>query len=156
MWTRIVVIAALVVLGASPAASQKPASSGEDQKRLADLIAQGQGPYTRISDSAWSTPYRGKSMSSITVRIATAEGGIFFFVDLFDRKSITLSRNLLVKMAEMNAEFDYGKIALTGDAIQVRVDVRAKLLDAEQFRGMEKQAASIADEAYAVIKDFVQ
>lgn len=135
---------------------EKSAAPTADQQRLASLIAQGEGPYTKLAEGIWSTPYRGKKMPSITVRIAAAEGGTFFYVDLFERKAIVLSRNLLLKIAELNSDVDYGKIALTDDALQVRVDVRAKLLDLAEFKAMEAQAASIADEAYGVIKDFVQ
>lgn len=140
------------------AAQEKNAqASSTDHKRLADLVAKGVGPYTKLAEGVWTTSYRGKNIGgNISIRIAAAEGGIFFFVDLFDRKSITLSRNLLLKIAELNSNFDYGKIALTDAALQVRLDVRAKLVDADEFKMLEQQAANMADEAYGIIKDFVQ
>ena len=161
MWIKVLLVLVMCTGISAQAAGQgrssdEPSSSTADQKHLAELVAQGEGPYTKLSESAWSTPYRGKNMPSITVRVATAQGGIFFFVDLFERKSISLSRNLLLKIAELNSNFDYGKVALTDDALQVRLDVRAKLVDAHEFKMMESQIASVADEAYGIIKDFVQ
>jgi len=151
----LVCIMSLASIGQASSSDQAAAKT-LGPKRLAELVAKGEGPYTKLNDNAWSTPYKGKNLPTFTVRIAAAEDGIFFFVDLFDRKTITLSRNLLVKIAELNSDFDYGKIALTKDVLQVRLDVKAKLLDLEEFKALESQIASIADEAYGVLKDFVQ
>jgi len=140
----------------APAQKAQPLALAPDQQRLAQLIAQSDGPYTKLTEGVWSTPYRGKNMSNLTVRVATAQGGIFFFVHLFDRKSIALSRNLLLKIAELNSSFDYGKVALSDDELEVRVDMRAKLMDLEEFKAMEAQAAAVGDEAYGVLRDFVQ
>jgi hypothetical protein len=137
-------------------AAQQPAPPSAGQKRLEDLVKRAEGPYTKVGNYAWSTPYRGKNMSGITVRIVAAEEGVFFFVDLFDRKTVPLSRNLLLKVAELNSHFDYAKIALTDDSLQVRLDCRAKLLDLDEFKALESQIASVADEAYPLLKDFIQ
>jgi hypothetical protein len=156
MWRQILIVCAVCVgIGGQPSGQQTAAPTA-DHKRLGEIIAKVEGPYTKVADGVWTTPYRGKVLQSITVRVAAAQGGIFFFVDLFERKSITLSRALLVKIAELNSQFDYVKIALSDDALLLRLDVRAKLMDPEEFKAMESQAASAADEAYAIIKDFVQ
>jgi hypothetical protein len=78
---------------------------------------------------------------------------VFFFVDLFDKKSITLSRNLLVKIAELNSTFDYLKIALDDDSVQLRADMPGRLMDGHEFKRMEAQVAAAADEAYGILKD---
>jgi hypothetical protein len=157
MCTRtFVVLGMCIAVFAQIAAQENPVKPTVDQTRLGELIAKAEGPYTKLAVGVWSTPYRGKNMPAITVRIAAAQGGIFFFVDLFERKSVSLSRNLLVKIAELNSDFDYGKVALSEDALLVRLDVRAKLIDLDEFKAMEAQTANIADQAYGVIKDFVQ
>lgn len=137
-------------------ASGQSGAPSAGQKRLEELVKGAEGPYTKVGAYAWSTPYKGKNLSGITVRIVAAEEGVFFFGDLFDRKSVALSRNLLLKVAELNSHFDYAKLALTEDSLQVRLDVRAKLLDLEEFKALESQIASVADEAYPQLKDFIQ
>ena len=59
----------------------------QSHKRFAELIASADGTYTRIADGVWQTAYKGKNMPIINVRIATAEGGVLFFVDLFERSA---------------------------------------------------------------------
>jgi hypothetical protein len=157
MWTQTLAVVVVWIAAFGPTVGQeKPTAPTPAQNRLGELVAQGEGPYTKVGVGAWSTPYRGKNLPIITIRIAAADGGIFFFVDLFERKSITLSRNLLLKIAELNSHFDYGKVVLSEDYLQLRLDVRSKLIDLEEFKAMEQQTASLADEAYGVIKDFVQ
>jgi hypothetical protein len=130
--------------------------TADDQQRMSKLIALGDGPYTKISASGWSTQYKGKRMATINVRVIGAGGGVFFFVTLFDRKTITLSRNLLLKIAELNSSFDYVKVALEDDSIQIRADVPGKLLDGPEFKHIEAQVAAAADEAYGILRDFIQ
>ncbi len=156
--SRLLLAAVVAAALAQAPAPQKAASStpSPGQQRLAQLVAQGEGPYTKVADHVWTTPYRGKNMPNFTVRVGAAEDGIFFFVHMFDRKSITLSRNLLLKIAELNSVFDYAKIDLDEDSLEVRVDMPARLMDATEFKRMESQAATAADEAYGILRDFVQ
>lgn len=149
-------LATAIVLQQQPPAAPPSVVSSADQQRMAKLVAQGQGPYTKLSESGWSTQYKGKRLSTITIRIVGAGGGVFFFVDLFDRKTITVSRNLLLKIAELNSTFDYVKIALDEDSLQLRADMPGRLMDGEEFKRMEAQVAAAADEAYGILKDFVQ
>ena len=66
-----------------------------------------------MSDNSWQTTYAGRNIHAITVRIAAADGGVFLFVDLIERDKLTLSQNLLQKMAELNSQFDYVKLGLS-------------------------------------------
>ncbi len=156
MWSQALVLFGVFLATAGQAVAQdKPSGPTPDQKRLGELIAKAEGPYTKVAEGVWHTSYRGKNMPTINVRVATLEGGVFFFVDLFERKSITLSRNLLLKLAELNSDFDYGKVALSDDSLLIRLDARAKHLDLDEFKALEQQVASVADEAYGIIKDFL-
>src|SRR5262245_60306812 len=119
---RKLTFSALGILLACQATAAQPVQSNskeQSQRRLAELIGKVAGTYTRIADGAWQTSYKGKNMPIITVRIVTAEGGVFFFADLFDRKSLPLSRNLLLKIAELNVDYDYAKLALSENSLHV-------------------------------------
>lgn len=140
----------------TPSTPKPPLTTPDQEQRLAALLAKADGPYTKVATGVWTTAYRGKQMSSITVRVAAAQDGVFFFVHLFDRKSTTFSRNALLKIAEFNSDFDYGKLALSDSALEIRIDVRAKLLDLSELKFYESQAAAMADEAYGLIRDYVQ
>lgn len=139
----------------APAPAAAPAQNAANIQRLADFVSQSAGPYTKIADGAWLTTYKGSNLSTISVRIATAQDGLFFFVTLFPRDKLVLSRNLLLKIAEMNASYDYAKLALDATALQIRIDSHIGLVDLARFTALERQAATVADEAYGIIRDFL-
>jgi hypothetical protein len=124
----------------------------ENVARLTELISKSAGPYRKISDGIWETSYKGKNMSRVLVRIATAGDGVFFMVSLFPRETLALNPDLLLKIAEFNANYDYVKLALEKTSLDVRVDVLANLLDLATFNALENQAALAADAAYGLLK----
>ena len=141
----------LTVVHAASALAQSQ-NSGE---RLTQLIARADGTYIRLSANSWQTSYSGRNIHTIDVRIATADGGVFLFIDLVDRSKLTLTEDLLQKVAELNAQFDYVKLGLSKSSLQLRLDTREQLLDLEEFKMLEKQAATAADEAYGALKPFL-
>jgi hypothetical protein len=73
-------------------------------------------------------------------------------VSLFPRETLALNPDLLLKIAEFNANYDYVKLALEKTSLDVRVDVHANLLDLATFNALENQAALAADAAYGLLK----
>jgi hypothetical protein len=150
-WGRALGVGILMVCHPVTAGTQNP-SSGE---RLTQLIARAEGTYIRLSANSWQTSYSGRNIHTIDVRIATADGGVFLFIDLADRSKLTLTEDLLQKVAELNAQFDYVKLGLSKTTLQLRLDTREQLLDLEEFKMLEKQAATAADEAYGALKTYL-
>lgn len=124
----------------------------ENVARLTEFISKSAGPYRKIADGIWETSYKGKNLSRVLVRIATAGDGVFFIVSLFPRDTLTLNQDLLLQIAEFNASYDYVKLALEKATLDVRVDVYAHLLDLATFNALENQTALAADAAYGLIK----
>jgi hypothetical protein len=141
----------LCMLVATPTFAQTPPKP-ENVTRLTELISKSAGPYRKIADGIWETSYKGKNLSRVLVRIATAGDGVFFIVSLFARDTLTLNQDLLLRIAEFNANYDYVKLALEKGTLDVRVDVYANLLDLATFNALENQTALAADAAYALMK----
>jgi len=135
----------------TPSFAQTPPKP-ENVARLTELISKSSGPYRKIADGIWETSYKGKNLSRVLVRIATAGDGVFFIVSLFARDTLTLNQDLLLKIAEFNANYDYVKLALEKGTLDVRVDVYAHLLDLAAFNALENQTALAADAAYALMR----
>jgi hypothetical protein len=140
-----------VLLFAAPAFAQATPQP-ENVARVTELIAKSTGPYRKIAEGVWETSYKGKNLTRVLVRIATAGDGVFFIVSLFARDTLTLNQDLLLKIAEFNANYDYVKLALEKTTLDVRVDVYARLLDLAAFTALENQTALAADAAYGLIK----
>lgn len=107
------------------------------------------------ANGAWETSYKGKALSLIAVRVIAIDDVAAFFVNLFDRDKLTLSRNLLLKTLEMNSDYDFVKLALNADSLYMRIDVRLSTLTPEEIDALAGQAAQAADSAYTAIKDFL-
>lgn len=136
----------------TPTFAQTPPKP-ENVARLTEFISKSSGPYRKIADGIWETSYKGKNLTRVLVRIATAGDGVFFIVSLFPRDTLTLNQDLLLKIAEFNANYDYVKLALEKATLDVRVDVYgAHLLDLAAFNALENQTALAADAAYALMK----
>lgn len=150
-----IALALFVVLFQQPAPKPAVSAPPQDQQKLADLVAHSEGQYTKLGEGAWNVVYRGKNMPNFSIKIVTAEGGVFFFVHLFD-KTTTMSRAMLLKVAELNSQYDYVKIDLADDGLEARLDSRLKLMDLDEFKKHEAQIAIVADQAYGVLKDFIQ
>lgn len=135
----------------TPAFAQAPPKP-ENVTRLAEFISKSAGPYRKIADGIWETSYKGKNLSRVLVRIATAGDGVFFIVSLLPRDTLTLNQDLLLKIAEFNANYDYVKLALEKATLDVRIDVYAHLLDLATFNSLENQTALAADAAYGLVK----
>lgn len=143
----------LVILCATTVTAQAPAP--DDPKLLANLVAASEGAYTKVGEQGYTVNYTGKNLKTMTVRIYAASSGIFFFVDLVDRDKLVLSKNLLLRLVELNSDYDYSKIALGEKTLHVRLDARAANLTPKEFALLEAQAANTADEVYGEIKDFL-
>ncbi len=144
-------MALCVLFVATPNSAQTPPKP-ENVARLTEFISKSAGPYRKIADGIWETSYKGKNLSRVLVRIATAGDGVFFIVSLFPRDTLTLNQDLLLQIAEFNASYDYVKLALEKATLDVRVDVYAHLLDLATFNALENQTALAADAAYGLIK----
>ena len=143
-------MALCMLVVATPALAQTPPKP-ENVARLTEFMAKSSGPYRKIADGIWETSYKGTNLTRVLVRIATAGDGVFFIVSLFPRDALTLSQDLLVKIAEFNATYDYVKLALEKGTLDVRVDMYANLLDLATFNALENQTALAADAAYGLL-----
>lgn len=147
---RILAIIA-VFLTTSPALAQAPPKP-ENVARLAELVSKSQGPYRKIGNGIWETSYKGKNLSLVRIRIATAGDGIFFIVPLLPRNTLTLSPEFLLKVVEFNANYDYVKLALEAKSLDLRLDAYATI-DVATFNALESQTALAADAAYGLLNE---
>lgn len=148
----------LVVFVAAPlgsSADQAPQAPSSESTALASLIEQVDGQYTRISDRVWRVTYQSKHLTPLAVNVTATEDVIFFFVSLVPRDKMPFSQNVLVKLLELNHQYDYVKICLDKDEIYVRGDLASPGLTPKRFEAFESQVALAADEIYAVVKGFL-
>lgn len=127
---------------------------------ISKLMPAGDSTFVKVEGSqAWSTSYRGKNMPKIDVRIMGLRPKGFpemvvFVVNLSDRSGVPLSRNLLVKLLEMNADYDYAKVTLSDSGLAVRIDQPMAGMNADRIGALASGLASVAEEVFSEVKNF--
>ncbi len=158
---RIAAALALVGLlgGAHPASAQSPAA-GTKTFDITRLIPPNDPTYVRADKSqSWSTSFRGKNSPNIQVTIVGAQDPDFpplvlFIVVIGARTEMPLSRNLLLKLLELNSDYDYAKITLSDENLNVRVDYPLAGLDSKRVEDLASGLATAADTVFGEIKNF--
>jgi hypothetical protein len=137
-----------------------PAVAGElappkDPKLLPSLIAKSEGKYNKLSEQVYSVMYHSKEMGTVNVIIGASGDMLSFGAPVIDRSKLSLSKNFLLKLVEMNTNYDYTKICLDNDSLDVRIDALAAGMTLENFQFLENQVAMTAEAVYKQVKDFL-
>ena len=150
---RATCVLALVLLAYPVLAAD--AAPPEDPKLLATLISQSQGKYTKVNDQAWQVTYQSKNLGTVTVHMFALGPAILFMVDLVDKKQLPMSKNFLLKLSELNDNYDWIKVSIGDRGLRVSAITPAAGLNQKTFEFLESQAALGADAVYGEIKDFL-
>ena len=156
----IVVFAMLIVIATmgSPAKGQsqtkqpaaKPAAAG-----LLGVIEKSGYTYTKVADGIYEVPATGKNLKEFPLRLTQAEDLIIVIAKLADRKNITISAPLTLKLMEMNDNYDVVKFALSAEMLYARIDIHARVIDVDELKSLVELMAHVVDEAYPEIKAFL-
>ena len=152
---RFLTALAMIFSGLAPVCLAQAQSNVKSTADLVILLEKSGHKYSKVDDGVWEIMYEGKNMKSIPVRVTMVENVLVTLAKLVDRKDLTLDPALLIKMLELNNDFDYVKLALTKSMLYVRMDSPLRLLDGEELNHVLEQVSAAADEAYPRIKPFV-
>ena len=156
----IVDIAMLIVIATmvSPAKGQsqtkqppaKPAAAG-----LLGVIEKSGYTYTKVADGIYEVPATGKNLKEFPLRLTQAEDLIIVIAKLADRKNITISAPLTLKLMEMNDNYYVVKFALSAEMLYARIDIHSRVIDVDELKSLVELMAHVVDEAYPEIKAFL-
>jgi len=127
---------------------------------ISRLMPKNRDYFTKVAGSeSWTASYRGKNLASVVVTIMGVKEGdsslLLFQTTLGDRENIPLSRNLAVKLLELNGDYDFAKVVLYDKFLALRIDYSMAGLDATAVEKICDQLASTTDAAYGEIKNFL-
>jgi hypothetical protein len=139
----------------APVCPAQPQSKPKTSADLVQLLEKSGHKYSKVEDDVWEIQYEGKNMKSISVRVTLAGGVLVTLAKLADRKDVSLDPALLIKMLELNNDFDYVKLALAKSMLYVRMDTPLRLLDGDELNHALEQVSAAADEAYPQITSYL-
>ena len=133
----------------------QPQSKSPGAPELAALLEKSGYRYTKIRDGVWEITFAGKNTGEFPVRIALSDNVVVVLAKLADRAELKLQPPFLIKMLELNNQFDSVKLALSEDMLYVRMDMHARILDPGELKYLLEQISGATDEMYPMLKEFL-
>jgi hypothetical protein len=157
------VIAIVFLAGLQPAIYAQPIGSttfGQDASaaRVGHLLEVSGYNFKQSpkSDKVWVVDFKGKSLASFKVVLATQDDLLVTFVTVTEKKRLPTSSEFLAKLLKFNHSLDRVKIGIDDDGdLFVRTDVTIRVLDNQEFKLNIEQVAAAADEVYNGIKPYL-
>ena len=139
---------------ASPGSARAQADNPNAVALLATLERSGYN-YSKVSEGLWELSFTGQNLKQFNVRILVTDDLAVIFVKLADRRDLQMGTPELVKLMELNDQFDSVKLALSNDMLYMRVDVHARLIDEQELKYLVQQMADAVDETYPHVKPYI-
>lgn len=124
-------------------------------------IPKGDQTFIKVSGSeSWQTSFRGKNIASITVTITGLRQSGFpelavLQVVLAAKEDVPMSRNLAVRLLELNTDYDYIRASLNDESLLVRLDYPLAAIDAKRLDRLAESVAGAADAIFGEVKNFI-
>jgi len=150
---RLLLLAALLVPVAAPAAAQSDA----DIAKVVSLMQAGNFNYqTTRSSSVWTIHFIGSHLKDIKVVVAVggqSDINLVVFVTVTEKRRMPISTDFMRMLLEENHNLDRVKIGYDADGdLEVRVDAMLRVTDAAEFQSIINQVKTSSDEIYGTIE----
>jgi hypothetical protein len=139
----------------SALAAEAPASQNSAVKKTAQFLEQFGGTYTKISNTVWVVPFKGKAINDLEVLVVVSpESNLLVLgATVVKKQNLKQSQALLYRLLKYNHVADYVKVGFDDDDdLFVRADLNAKTLEFQSFKEILEQVAAVADELYTQVK----
>ena len=125
--------------------------------KLAHLLDKSGYKFTKVADNVWTVPFNGKSLGEFPLLVTSVQDLIIVGVVVAKKDSMRLSPEMLQKLLRMANDLDRVKIGIDDDGdLFLRVEVSARLFDAEELKVNFEQVAAAANDLHAAIKSFLK
>lgn len=140
---------------AAPLPARAQASSNPYAVAMLATLERSGYNYNKVSEGLWELPFTGQNLKNFNVRILVTEDLVVVFVKLADRRDLQMGSAELLKLMELNDQFDTVKLALSKDMLYMRTDVHARLVDEQELKYLVQQMADAVDETYPFVKPYL-
>lgn len=142
-----VLVALFLLAGLQAFGQESPAA------KVKRLLNESGAKVDKSSEDTWTLPYEGKVLKDITVVATVGEGLLITFALLPESKNAKFPPQVLLKLLNLNEDFDRVKVGIDKDGILfVRSDVAVRTLDKEDLTTTIDQVAAAIDEVYSQVR----
>lgn len=126
--------------------------------KIRQYLEQFGGSYTKVSETAWTVPYQGKSLKNYDVFVSTVPNSdlVVIGVTMATKKNLKPSQDLYLKLLKYNNAADSVKVGIDDDGdLFLRADVNGRTMDFQEFKEVVEQVAAATDELHSQVKAFL-
>jgi len=145
----------LSLAGSSTATLAQQSRGKAAQVALTTLLEKTGYSYKKISDGVYEVPATGTNIKEFPLRLVQAGDLILVIYKIADRKDVSIREEFAVKLLELNDNYDVVKFALSAEMLYTRIDMHARVVDAEELKYLIELSAQVVDEAYPQLKPFI-
>lgn len=116
-------------------------------ERLLSLLEKTGYGYSKAGEGIWVVTLEGKNLKEIGIIVQSVEDLVLLQTQVAERKAVADKPALLLKLLELNHEYDAVKFAVSPEMLYARTEAHARLLDPDQLKYLINQLALLADEA---------
>lgn len=144
----------MIALISNIASAQTQTMSAQaSAEKAAALLDKSGYPFRKASENLWVVSFNGKQIADIQVIIRTAPDFLFADVTIAKKREMRPTAELFYKALKLAHSYDIVKIGLDNDDdLFVRVELKMRTMDVDEFKSYIKQTAAAADEIYGQIK----
>lgn len=148
------------VVASTPPPDRIAASQGQSSitAKIRQYLEQFGGSYTKVSETAWTVPYQGKSLKNYDVFVSTVPNSdlVVIGVTMVPKKNLKLSQELYLKLLKYNNAADSVKVGLDDDGdLFLRADINGRTMDFQEFKEIVEQVAAATDELHGQIQSAI-
>ncbi|MEW6210233.1 MAG: hypothetical protein AB1631_17840 [Acidobacteriota bacterium] len=137
----------------APAQTQNAQASAE---KVATLLDKSGYSFRKTSNNLWVVSFTGKQIADVQVIITSAPDLLLAGVTIARKNRMRPTAEFFYKLLKLAHSYDLVKVGLdTDDDLFVRVELRMRTMDVDEFKSYIKQTAAAADEIYGQIKPFL-
>lgn len=134
-----------------------PAQPGTFEARVEEFLRQSGQEFHKVKANSWYLLVDGKEMDQIRIILGAGPSSIAMGAVVVSKRDLRLSTEALEKLMKLSYDLNYVRPCIDSDGdLIVMAQLKDPWLNAAEFRTTISLVSSAADQAYAVMKPYLQ
>ena len=134
-----------------------PAQPGTFEARVEEFLRLSGQEFHKVKQNSWYLLVKGKEMGQIHIILGAGPSSIAMGAVVVSKPDLRLSTEALEKLMKLSYDLNYVRTCIDSDGdLIVMAQLKDPWLNAAEFRTTISLVSSAADQAYAVMKPYLQ
>jgi hypothetical protein len=154
MKKKISLLLIMIALLSNISPAQTPSAGAQaSAEKVAALLDKSGYSFRKASNNVWVVSFTGKQITDVQVIITTVPDLLLASVIVAKKRQMRPTAEFFYKLLKLAHTYDLIKVGLdTDDDLFVRVEVKLRTMDVDEFKAYVKQTAAAADEIYGEVR----